>query len=506
MKMTLSIFGILMMVVSQVAAQPSLYQFAAPKETPAQKAAHNAIKEWQPLQSTITLPVSIDNSILKFFPAIFNQGANNSCSQASGVRYAYTYQVNRLLGRDAKASLDNTFNYHFTWNYLNEGSNEGSHAYLGYNLMKQCGAMTLADMSDESATTSQTTWVTGYDKYIKAMKYSVARYEKINLKTLDGINRMKQYLYNSGIDGAFGGVASFSCYSTGWGEKSYSGTSSAGIKYIVTKSSKEGAHALTMVGYDDAVEYDFNGDGKIQEIERGAFIFVNSWGNWGDKGKSYFPYSLFLSSVENGGVREVDAEAYIVTPKIEEPKLYFKFKITYNRRNELFFRLGANDGQEKNSPNPDYTSLSLTMNQQGGAYPMRGEGKADDFKTMEVALNYSDYYEKVKTMTDPKFFLIVRRTAASGIGAISNFSVIDAVTGKEYVSAQTNISLSGGEIILFTGNQAISRSHVEWLKPGTATPYTSPFILRTQQGKNIKMKIMGYDKINGKMTIKYKKL
>lgn len=497
--------GLLLLSVFSVAvsinAQPYIYHYKSPKVTKESEAVRKTIKEWS-VKESVTLPEGIDNSTLKFFPEVFSQGANNACSQASGVRYAYTHQVNKMLDRDAKASAENTFAYHFTWNYLNEGNNEGSHAYLGYDLMKQCGAMTLADMNDNSAAVSATTWITGYDKYIKAMKYGVEKYEKINLKTREGIDKMRQYLYT-------GGVATFSCYSSGWGDKNYNGASSKGIKYIVTRSSSEGAHALTMVGYDDKVEYDFNGNGQLEDNERGAFIFVNSWGTyWGDEGMSYFPYSLFTTPVEQGGVREVDAEAYIVTPKIEEPKIYAKFKITYNRRNELFFRIGANENSEATSANPDLLMQSSIMNLQGGAYNMQGELTTQASKTIEVALNYSSFYDKIKGFSAPRFFLIVRRIAASGTGSIDEFSIVDAVAGKEYKATNLPIALSGGEIIISTNAtkvDGVSRNSTEWLIQGTKTPYTSPFILRRANGKQVKFKISGYDSRNGKMTIKYKK-
>jgi hypothetical protein len=512
MKTTLSfILSICIACGFCVQAQSYHKVFPKLKVTEVEKKLHQAMPEWYPRNfSRSALPVSVDNSKLKFFPAVFSQGANNSCSQASGVRYAYTYEVNRILDRDAQQSSENTFCYHFTWNYLNEGKNEGSHAYTGYELMKQCGAVTMADMNDESAATSQTTWLTGYEKYIKAMKYRVNGYEKITLKTQDGIERFKRYLVDHGNGEATGGVATFSCYTENWGNISYKGPSNEGINEIVTRIGKDGPHALTIVGYDDKVEYDFNGNGTIEDNERGAFIFVNSWGTyWGDKGKCYIPYSMFLTAASEGGLSESDSEACIVIPRIEEPKLVYKIKITYNRRNELFFTFGANDGVGKDIPLEETKVTSSIMNLQGGAYPMRGDGSLAEFKTIEVALNYSEYFDIVKGFTEPKFFLNIRRTAASGTGVVVSFSVLDLVNGREYVSEQTNVPLTGGLITLTTGGKPIesgvSCSPVNWLQPGTYMPYVSPFILKSGTGKNIKMQIKGYDKQSGKMTIKYKK-
>ena len=40
----------------------------------------------------------IDNSRLKYFPSIFNQ-SGNSCSQASGIRYIFSYEINAIFIR-----------------------------------------------------------------------------------------------------------------------------------------------------------------------------------------------------------------------------------------------------------------------------------------------------------------------------------------------------------------------------------------------------------------------
>ncbi|MEM1330108.1 MAG: C1 family peptidase [Planctomycetota bacterium] len=46
-----------------------------------------------------------------------------------------------------------------------------------------------------------------------------------------------------------------------------------------------GGHAVTVVGYDDHIEFD--------ESHRGALVFQNSWGrDWGDEGYGYLPYEF----------------------------------------------------------------------------------------------------------------------------------------------------------------------------------------------------------------------
>lgn len=478
--------------------------------TPEDISRKQRIPEWLPptIRAVQNLPAGVNNGTLKYFPSVFNQ-LGNSCSQASGVRYVFTYEVNRMLDRDAKASRENVFSYHFTWNYLNNGMDEGSHPELGYDMMKVGGAATLDDMPDESAAVSTTTWLTGYEKYLRAMTYRVKSYEKFSLKTTEGIQRLKQYLYNRGVEGSVGGLVTFSCYSGDWKEYSYKGPSVTGLKDMIVKNGTDGAHALTIVGYDDTVEYDFNGDGKITDDEKGAFIFVNSWGTWwASEGFCYYPYKLFLTPASEGGLADMSAMALMVEPEVHEPKVVFKVNLTYTSRNDLFFRLGVADGE--NATSPTVIMGYPMMQNQGGDFYMRGEGTAEAYKTIEVGMNFTDKLPEFENFKNPKFFLVVRKIAMGkvGDGQINSFSVMDYRTGKEYVCEQKNVKISG-ETILATGDQKLSEVSANpngWLQTSGNGAVKSPFILRTADGKQIKLQFEEYNKESGQVRIKYQKL
>ena len=52
-----------------------------------------------------------------------------------------------------------------------------------------------------------------------------------------------------------------------------------------------GGHALTVVGYNDNICCDVNGNGKIEASEKGAFKIANSWGTgWGNSGYIWVLY------------------------------------------------------------------------------------------------------------------------------------------------------------------------------------------------------------------------
>ncbi len=452
------------------------------------------------------LPTMVDNSRTKYFPEVFNQGSNNACSQASGVRYVYSYEVNRLLERDASDPA-NVFCYHFTWNFLNEGDNQGSHSFYGYELMKDCGALNLTQMEDKPYSfAQQTEWPSGAQTYIDAMNYRVAGYSKVNIKSRKGIDTLRQYLHDHGDGSVAGGVVSVSCKTDNWGYKRYEGPTSTDIRHIITAEGKDGPHAVTITGYDDTVEYDLNNDGVITDDERGAFIFVNSWGeDWGTEGRCLMPYSLVLASPEQGGLSESDADAYMVEPFLAPPKIVYKVRLRYNRRNELSFILGATD---KGAASIDRLEMiAPIMSFQGGSYPMCGSFGSEE---IEVAFCFDRYYEKLQKFEDPQFYLSLRRVAASGSGELISFSVVDMEKGLVYTSADTNLLLIGGLTTAYTGQRSVpidpSCSRWRWLAEGTKRPVAGPFVVRTSTGGKRKMKIKGYDPKSGLLTITHSKL
>ena len=122
----------------------------------------------------------------------------------------FTYEINRLLDRDAHASADHRFSYQFSWNLLNDGQDQGDFVDQGLYLSERYGIMTEQDYGISG--TYQFKWATGYDKYYKALQY---RTQEV-LTFADSIPLMKRWLYDAGDGSAVGGVLTFSAMSRGW--------------------------------------------------------------------------------------------------------------------------------------------------------------------------------------------------------------------------------------------------------------------------------------------------
>ena len=97
------LFPLLFAAAGHLATAQPTRTYEVPKLTDEVRAIRAAAASWAPLKPLEgSLPASVDNSKLKYFPKVFDQ-KGGSCAQSSGIRYLFTYEMNRLLDRDAQA-------------------------------------------------------------------------------------------------------------------------------------------------------------------------------------------------------------------------------------------------------------------------------------------------------------------------------------------------------------------------------------------------------------------
>lgn len=444
------------------------------------------------------LPTSVDNSVLKYFPPVIDQ-QGGSCAQAAGIGYMFTYEMNRLLNRDAKATTGNRFSYQFAWNMLNGGADEGGFVEEGLNMARQYGMMTLRDYGTSG--TYEFRWASGYDKYLTALGYRAGEILVFD----DSIPLMKRYLYDAGDGSAEGGILTFSGQSSWTIDNAYAGPSETGYRSLLTKLGTSGAHAVTIAGYDDLVTYT-DAAGKTHT---GAFIVVNTWGTHShDNGRFYLPYDFFRDST----VSPVQLSNNVVAVRVTEhrPLAVLKLTVNYTSRDDLYFRVGVANDPEATAPRQFYTCP--IFNQQGGDYPMQGQYAGSE---MELALDATPYLKSTDSPAGEKFFVDVVRGFGGrkkGTGSILKLSLIDyrgsnGGSGKEYVYAGTL------PLVLQDGSNRLA---IQTRQPvhTSASPccYTTPqgnvssetFLLKTASGHSAKVRFANPDKTNHTIDIRYK--
>ena len=432
---------------------------------------------------------AVDNSTLKFFPPIIDQ-LGGSCAQAAGIGYMFTYEICRLLDRDASASADNRLSYQFAWNLLNDGQDQGGFVEQGLMLAKKYGMMTEADYGKNFLFK----WPSGYEKYRQAMRYRVDQIYTFN----DSVPLMKRYLYDKGDGSTTGGLLTFSGQARGWTiDSHYQGPSLTGYHSLLTSLASDGSHAMTIVGYDDTVSY----ADSVGTVHTGAFIVANSWGEgWEDRGRFYLPYDFFrdpsvMSLQLSNSVNGVSVCSY-------EPQVLLKVRLSYTSRDDLAFAVGTTTNLSTVAPLGQYELKAFEH--QGGDLPMMGPVLGSE---IELALDVTNHVGA----DDQKWFLNVIRTFGGkkkGEGQLLALSAIDYRSGSavEYCCRDSlPADLQDGN------NYFAIPLRPRFTVPASPLRYTDAagnlsdetFLVRTADGQHAKVRFSTPDTQNQTITIRY---
>lgn len=175
-----------------------------PEITPEIRARIDAIPEMvlSSVSSKLLLPDAVDNSQNIFMRPIFNQ-SQASCAQASGVGYDFTYEINwaRNLPSNDEA---NQYPTHYTWNFLNGGSGNGSWYFDGWDIIKENGCPNRNTWGGMAG--SSIRWMTGYDNYHSGMHNKVDSYWYIHVGTPSGLQTFKHWIDNHNAGTEIGGA------------------------------------------------------------------------------------------------------------------------------------------------------------------------------------------------------------------------------------------------------------------------------------------------------------
>jgi uncharacterized repeat protein (TIGR02543 family) len=375
------------------------------------------------------LPTSVDNSTSSAFPPIRSQGSIGSCACWATTYYQFTYETNLARGLTA-CSGNNTAIFSPKWSYdmINGGGDNGSSFSEAYALELKNGASTWADFPYDK---NYLDWSMNPEDWNQALNSRPKSWGRISNSNVDNlISDIKTQLAN-------GHVIVIGTYVTSWVQKVVGNDPSTTeddaynnqkiASYM--KNTKQGGHGMTIVGYNDTLWCDLNGNGAVDGSEKGAFKIANSWGtsDW-NKGYRWVTYDALqaTSTVPPSGSWPSSDRAssgifwsgniFILTASSDyTPTLKAKVTLNHLKRGQMAISLGIGDvGATK----PATTWNSKAVYNSGGNYAFDGTTSACD------GTFYFDFSDLAKSVSGPKRWFVGVSDKTSGDPAtIKSFSL-----------------------------------------------------------------------------------
>jgi hypothetical protein len=457
------------MLIGQVGNQAKLVPMS---EYDMQKLSTLPALEISPAAKQRSLPAVVDNSQLPFFRPLIAQ-VGLECGQASSIGVVFTYEMN--LQRNVPGNLpENQYPTHFAYNFINGGSDAGVNFFETFEILKHVGTPNVAEYGGMSLG-GPSRWISGYNNYFSGMHNRIEGAYTIKLNTVEGLETLKSWVYNHANGSEHGGVACF------YSEFSYPptvfpvGYPEAG-KHVLTQWGNSANHAMSIVGYNDSIRWDYNGDGRftndvdlnadgiitISDWEIGGFKFANTYGSisgWGDEGFCYMMYKTVCDRFGQGGIWN-NLAAVVKVKETYHPELTAKVNLTYPCRNAIKVMLGVS--ADTAATEPQYILHYPIFDFQGGCLAMQGNSGDEN---IEFGLDLNPLLTYINPGEIAKFFLIVSDQSGSSFnqGLINSFSLMDYtdLVTDEYVSDQTNVQVVANNMTMLTIKTAVNFDDVQ---------------------------------------------
>ena len=387
------------------------------------------------------LPTYVDNSALPYFPPIRSQGSLNSCAQFSAVYYTLTHMTAMARNWDAKGGGDQfRFSPKWTYNMINGGENVGSQPSDAYAIAQKHGLATWAALPYDG---NYRAWSVDPSVWRDAI---FARADQTG-KVLDvdadaGLGQLKQLLVN-------GYVLNFATYINSWQWKAIGNdpTTSAddafaGKQCVAMVNGTSGGHAMTIVGFNDDLWVDANGNGLVDTGEKGALRIANSWGtSWGEAGYCWISYQALRTrnpAFTAEGVFWYDQATWVTARADYQPRLIAEFTVNQLTRNQLLMTLGLSDTAATTPAVQWYPNRVLSK--AGGAWSFDGLSTAIDGT---FCLDFTDLLPS--TAGNKRYFLGLNDSAAGNPAQLKSYKLVDLEHGVDVPCSDASKTADGSQ-------------------------------------------------------------
>ncbi|MBM4149630.1 MAG: hypothetical protein FJ224_11420 [Lentisphaerae bacterium] len=411
---------------------------------------------------TLSLPAAVDNSTLSAFPQIGNQGQLGSCAAFSTTYYQLTYTLALQRGWNAKTGGTA---YHmspkWTYNMLNGGYDDGV-SRDGCLLMGiQNGCATWAEVPYSTSKTPETNFRAWVYNSVSIWRAALNRRLSVwgtvtALDTDEGLYRLKQLLNN-------GHILTFGTYVTSWSQVSVGDdpataddTLFVGQKICRYVAGSAGPPAMTIVGYNDTLWCDINGNSTVDIGEKGALKIANQYGTSHSAENSGFRWLAYDALRESSRVPGVSGPAgrtpaitlgaptwVAAQPQAPNP-LVGVYRVKHSRRDQMtmFIGIGTTDDVEPTA------TWSFMPSGAGGAFRFDGTtGTTNNAQTGTFAVSM-DAIAPVSGST--RRYFLGMRDAGNNVeyGEIFQFQ-LENPAGTVLAVTNTSLKVDGGPTFIW---------------------------------------------------------
>lgn len=393
------------------------------------------------------IPPVVDNSTKPWFRPLATQ-SGLECGQSSSIGIMFTYELD--YKRQLPANVpENQYTTHFTYNFINGGSNAGISFYESFEILKKAGNPNLIDYGG-MAPGGASMWMTGYDKYYNAMHNRVNEVYSIKVNTAEGIQTLKNWIFDHANGSSAGGLGCFYAEFTNPPVVFPPGSPEAG-KHVLTSWGNSSNHSMTICGYNDLIRWDYNQDGQYtndidlngdgiidpRDWEIGGFKMANTYGtvgNWGDQGFAYMMYKTVADAFGQGGIWNNT----VVISDVKDnyfPKLTAKVALSHTCRNKIRISVGVSSNPQ--AVQADQILYFPVFDFQGGCLPMQGSGYPAN---IELGLDLNPLLAFIQPNTEAKFFLRIDEIDPQdeGSGVLTAFSLMEYTMGAAEINSGVN--------------------------------------------------------------------
>jgi len=389
------------------------------------------------------LPGSVDNSQLKYFPPIGDQAQLGSCAAFSTTYYTMSHMVALARNLDAKNGGDDLhYSPKWTYNIINGGGDFGAYITDAYQVQLDHGAATWKDFPYVGTPTPAQNylgWCTDPAVWRKAINVRMNQAGYVDsVDTNTGLTALKSLLAN-------GYICNYSTFIEDWQYQKITAEpgSTDNNPYIgqyachYATSGYNGSHAMTVVGYNDNLWIDVNGNGQVDTGEKGAFLIANNWStSWGNNGFMWVSYDALqaTSAVTNGPtVREpiwYAATVFWITARSTyTPSYVANYALHATDRSQLKVQVGTST-QSQTTPAGSWTPFVL---QGGTGGSLNFEGVANTADDGGFVVDFTDIAPSTKAPT--RWHLPVSNTNTTAVCTVTDFK-LTAVAANVTVTAK----------------------------------------------------------------------